>query len=381
LRVAAPDTELIQAILDAGVTPGGWAPALRGLMDRLRAPYGVLLLRSAYESDPGASVRSGLSQEFFDRWAAMFASDPVIQREFSGAPIGAVQIVDRRRLDGWGRRSPIATSLRLEGERLWGLSSALWRDEHQGGILTLARPEREPCFSSTESQDLERLVPFVTRAVEIQRRIEWLEVQVGIAHRTLDLLPVGVVLASERGEVVQMNREARRVLDENDGLALRDGRLAAHDPAARDALDELIAHTGETGMGRGETPGGDLPLERPSGRRPLELSAAPIGRGAARRWPGASAAVAAFIADPEHRAPVPPLRLRRLYGLTHAEARLASRLAAGESLPSASRSLGRSVQTARKQPQTIFEKTGTHRQAELVQRILSGSASLSGQRR
>jgi DNA-binding CsgD family transcriptional regulator len=59
-------------------------------------------------------------------------------------------------------------------------------------------------------------------------------------------------------------------------------------------------------------------------------------------------------------------RLRSVFGLTHAEARLAGRLAAGDDIASAAVRLGVSQGTLRGALKAIFRKTGAKRQAELV---------------
>jgi DNA-binding CsgD family transcriptional regulator len=63
--------------------------------------------------------------------------------------------------------------------------------------------------------------------------------------------------------------------------------------------------------------------------------------------------------------------LRRHFGLTPAEARLALHLVAGETLRSAEVKLSISYETARTCLKSIFKKTGTCRQAELVIVILT----------
>jgi DNA-binding CsgD family transcriptional regulator len=58
--------------------------------------------------------------------------------------------------------------------------------------------------------------------------------------------------------------------------------------------------------------------------------------------------------------------LRCHFGLTPAEARLALHLAAGETLRSAEAKLSMTYETARTHLKSVFQKTGTCRQAELV---------------
>src|SRR5262245_7873562 len=62
--------------------------------------------------------------------------------------------------------------------------------------------------------------------------------------------------------------------------------------------------------------------------------------------------------------PIDLLRCR--FGLTPTEARLALHLVAGETLRSAEAKLSMTYETARTHLKSIFQKTGTCRQAELV---------------
>jgi len=58
--------------------------------------------------------------------------------------------------------------------------------------------------------------------------------------------------------------------------------------------------------------------------------------------------------------------LRSAFHLTQAEARLASQLASGDPLDTICDRLGIAKETGRNQLKSVFAKTGTSRQAELV---------------
>lgn len=68
--------------------------------------------------------------------------------------------------------------------------------------------------------------------------------------------------------------------------------------------------------------------------------------------------------------------LRDLFDLTPAEARIAPTLASGQSLREAADSGGIKFSTGRSYLERVFEKTGTHRQSQLV--ALLQSAHLRG---
>ena len=69
-------------------------------------------------------------------------------------------------------------------------------------------------------------------------------------------------------------------------------------------------------------------------------------------------AVAIFITDPERQYNLSHRRLREIYELTPAEARLASLVAQGNRLEDAAEDLGVSLNTVRTHLKRIFAKTG-----------------------
>ena len=78
-----------------------------------------------------------------------------------------------------------------------------------------------------------------------------------------------------------------------------------------------------------------------------------------------------LIIDPDDE-PEPGLALvRRLYRLTEAEAQVALRVMHGANLKQVAEELSISHATVRTHLQHVFDKTGTHRQAELVRLLLA----------
>ena len=68
--------------------------------------------------------------------------------------------------------------------------------------------------------------------------------------------------------------------------------------------------------------------------------------------------------------------LASLYGLTPAEAELASLLSAGHSIEEAAEIRGVTLNTARSQMKRVFSKTGVNRQADLVRLLLNNVTAL-----
>jgi len=135
-------------------------------------------------------------------------------------------------------------------------------------------------------------------------------------------------------------------------------------------LRALLAEVTATSRGQGTGAGGALAFGRPSGRRPLMAFVAPLTRRLDFFSNSQPPVAMVIVSDPE-RVPVPDAEaLRGLFGLTSGEAALTRLVAQGVTLEDAAVRLGLRVETVRTLLKTIFEKTDTHRQADLVRLVL-----------
>lgn len=196
------------------------------------------------------------------------------------------------------------------------------------------------------------------------------------ANELLDAFPMGIILLTGSGRVLGTNRPAERILDHRDGLSLQGHRLRATDPEHTAELRDLVRSIAANGASEPSDGRNAACLPRPSGRRPLQILVRRLKHagdpGSKRRAP-----VALFVTDPDEPVEIPTPRLRRIYGLTRAEARIASRIAAGLRPESVAEEVGVQVNTVRMHLKRIFAKTGTRRQSELVRVLLSSPARLA----
>ena len=93
---------------------------------------------------------------------------------------------------------------------------------------------------------------------------------------------------------------------------------------------------------------------------------------------GGGATVFLFIMDPQKRRPPSVEALKQLFDLSNSEARLAHGLAQGLDIREVADSLDITVQTARTYLKTLFEKTSTNRQAELVRTLITAVPQVRG---
>lgn len=238
--------------------------------------------------------------------------------------------------------------------------------ETTSAAIAFGRAVRKGDFENQAFARASRLQPHLIRAYRLGRELgASLGVGIDLA-RTLEVSPQAILVVDAGGMLRHANPAGERRLRSGKGLMLLNGRLTAqHSDAAR-RLSELV--TAATAP-RGLRAGGSMSLPFPGGRFPLAIRVSPLLTDAVAIFARPELALISLTdLDREVRAPEDALRL--LFGLTAAEARLATGVFDGLSLPEAADLFGVSINTVRFQLARVFDKTGVARQAELVKLMM-----------
>lgn len=189
-----------------------------------------------------------------------------------------------------------------------------------------------------------------------------------VSASALDLLYQGMVLLEPDRRVSVVNRSARALLNQADGITLERQRLCFRDHTANARFQQLVdrALAGDTHSG--EDSEWVVAAKRPSGSAAYHVVVSPLPSVAGR-----AAGVVVMIDDPESVLRPGTGALRVLFRLTAAQERLAIGLMAGKTLEEVAQDQLISKETVRAQLREIFAKTGVNRQSELM-RLLSHTA-------
>jgi DNA-binding CsgD family transcriptional regulator len=221
---------------------------------------------------------------------------------------------------------------------------------------------------------LEALIPHLQQALRIHRRIGSIESERASVIDALDRMPLGFILARANGTVILANRAARDILNLADGLQSVSGRLAAASPTENKVLQHWILTAAQAIDGIAGGCGGALSVSRPSLKTPLSVLITPIRSHASNELNDGRAAI--FVADPEQAVTVRSEVLQDLWGLTAAEAVVASRIAAGQTVTEIAASLLVTNGTVRWHLKRVLAKTDTGRQPELVRVLATGPSTV-----
>jgi DNA-binding CsgD family transcriptional regulator len=213
-----------------------------------------------------------------------------------------------------------------------------------------------------------RLGPHLRRAAMIGDTIEQQRIMLAAQRDTLDRLACGVLLTDETRRVFHANQVAAKILDQGEIVRLRTERLVASQPERDRALGEALtkAHRGDTEVRRH---GIGIPMHTPEGG-PAVCYVLPLNQSDTRHVPGGPT-VAVFLSVNSESFPIADAILSTLYGLTAAEARVASEIGKGGILRDIGQRLHVSENTLKTHLKRIFDKTGVRRQSDLVNLVAS----------
>lgn len=361
---AAPEesdsARLIDDIYETIETPDSWEMALSALARAVGATCAALIVHERKHGHGHIVHAYRIAERHRREYQQMFAhADPWIAAcekdvEF-GQLIAGSDIVPVARL----RNSAFYRGFLVPLDILHTAHAGIWRDGPMEAHLLLGRAARDGPFEAADIAAAQAFLPHVTRAWRLGERRSRTETLNRHALLALDRLTIGVVLLDGRNRILAMNREAAELIDTVECLSVVHDTLEIA-PTGR---AEKIASS-PAGGGQGAPPFRMLPAPRDSGRGPVAVLTWPVGEPAASSNSGGSLV---FISDPYRQSGrFDAAMVRRLYAMTPAEARMASKMAHGNSLNNIAQELGISIHTARTHLKRIFEKTGVERQAALV---------------
>jgi len=178
----------------------------------------------------------------------------------------------------------------------------------------------------------------------------------------LNVLGLPVIALDTHLNVLLCSQPAGDIIAASESLAIVTGILSSPYPKAIAQLKSDIATGGEN----------DLVLRLPYQSDGTELDFVSLPMRSADKPDNVAVAMFHLQVSNKHRDLSIEHELIRRYNLTKAEAGLTNCLARGLTLQESSVTLGIAITTARSQLRSVFRKTGTRRQTELLIKILPG---------
>lgn len=180
------------------------------------------------------------------------------------------------------------------------------------------------------------------------------------AVNALEMIKHAAIAIDRFGNVLEVNAAAAAIFD--DEFYMKGRRLVVKDGAAEQRIKALVDQL-VIASDLHEISCAPIVIRKKAGP-PLVIRVLPVHPAAKIPFLGARALL--VIAPPEKVRALRQASLMEAYRLTRAEARLAGEIASGESVENIATKFGVSRETIRNQLKSVFSKTGTSRQIDLV---------------
>lgn len=205
---------------------------------------------------------------------------------------------------------------------------------------------------------LDQLLEPLRRAAEIQLRLRELGWKSAVVARAFDQVSTGVIVVDAHGFVIEMNGLAERVIRRGDGLVLQQGALSAARVFETAKLSTAIASATRD---QPAATSSRILIGRQGSKYDYILAVSPLGVDLGFT---SNSMALIIVVDPDARSPK-ATDLSAYFGLSFAEARLATQLMSGKPLGAIAAESGASKATLRSQLRSILKKTKVERQADL----------------
>ena len=358
---AARFSKLLNLLYEGVLTPSAWKDFVNELCAQTGCDMAAVTLHDFANLAPDIGLSVGIPDRTLDEWKDYFGPKNPRTKEIGGIlerngqflSTGDPALWDSRVRDGeysdWQIRRDLYYSTLMVVKGTSGIAS-----------VSLMRSRSQKPFGPREVSMVKPLMPHIRRVFEIHSHNQALRAVAEAERMALDRLDAAVLAMDDAGRVMAMNECAERILSRAEVVGLSNGKLFAADPPDSKKLEMLVT-TAAKGAGSAVT------LRTAKSAIPWTIIATPFlsDRIFSRRRPCALI----FILDPL-RKPASRSASLRTFGLTPAECRLANLLHEGIELRRAAERSGMTFGTARFTLKTVFQKTGTHRQSQLM-RLLS----------
>jgi DNA-binding CsgD family transcriptional regulator len=360
---------LISDIYDATLEPHRWPDALGKAAHFVGGQAASLLLWDRVSKSTRAIYTYGSTQAdvqlYCEHYAALDPKAPSLYLFDVGQVVGGTDVlpyeefVQTRFYQEWAQ------------PRGW-IDSALVTLEKSGTNFTsmsFLRHETAGRVDEEMRRRVKLVIPHLRRAAMISNIMEKKHTEAAMFSDVFNELSAAMFFVNVRGQVIDANARGHALLTDRSPLRVANGRLAANDVAAEQALREafLTAGRGDVAVG---SKGTVVPLAAKSGDNYV-AHVMPLTSGARRRTGEHYAAVAVlFVQRAQLRLPsAAPEAIAKVYGLTPSELRTLLAVVQSGGVPEAAELMGISVTTVRTHLQRVFAKTGTNRQTDLIKLV------------
>ena len=354
-----------------------WQAFLDALRDILDLQYATLLLRTPSPSDSGllfnaggdaqATLLDGSENIYTENY---FALDPLVNLPF-GEVVTLGDVIPPGKLLG----SDYYQLFLQPFEIAHSAGIDLQDDQGKRFCLRMTRSPGQPDFTELEKTYVELLAPHLKRAVSLGVKLHQLDSEHQVYVQSMSRRLIGIAHLDKDGQILHLNRAAKDLLEEKDGIHQQHRHLQIKNGDLNDRFKGYVDEALQAQRDNTRLPMNAIAVPRISAQPDYEVVIKPLPVDRHFEAEG-TPRLMIFIQAPEKNMVVSVRLFMHLYGLTVSEATLAIILAEGKTMDEVSADLGVTKNTARAHLRAIFAKTGVTQQSMLVSLVLKSLASV-----
>jgi DNA-binding CsgD family transcriptional regulator len=359
---------LIGEIYDAALDPALW-PRVQGLIcGRVHGHASTLYWQDSVRQTGNVYYQVGISPDYerlyFEKYIGMNPLYPALPFLEVG---GVHTVADLLPYDEMRKTLFYKEWLRPQGFLDVAFSN-LEKSITTSVVFTIIRRERDGMVDDEMLRQLRLIMPHIRRAALIGKVIDLKTMEAASLADSLDGIVAAMFIVDAAAYIAHANASGHAMLANGSLLRSLGGKLAANDSEAERALYSVFAAASNGDIAVGAR-GFAVPLTARNGERYV-AHALPLTSGARRQAGIAYAATTAiFVTKAELNLSSPTETIAKLYKLTPSEIRILLAVIEIGALPAVADALGISKETAKTHLNSVFSKTNTHRQADLVKLV------------
>ncbi|BCH33831.1 hypothetical protein MesoLjLc_57610 [Mesorhizobium sp. L-8-10] len=352
------DDDLIDLVYASLLGEADWNDFLDRLSARLPGGKTVFFFHDSVRNRGDLSLTSGLSEEALRAYAQHYSRINPWMAKASVRPIG-LGVVSEQMLD---RGDLVRTEFYGDFMRSIGAEAAVGvtivRESGRSLLLSTLTDRADPNQNVAAAETLTRLAPHLRRAFRYYQTGPFQKALSDVGDHLFEETDIGLVVVGEGMTVKSVSAAAVRHIDGGEGIGITPtGRVALTDQDAARALQQMVDRLAEGPRVHSHVVAASGKMRKIT---LVRLNKDPI----ASFFEGPTVAI---LIEPAQGTRPPDLeRATAAFNLTPAEIKVALALNRGISLRQAAAELGIAEGTARQQLKSIFRKTGTSRQSELI---------------
>jgi DNA-binding CsgD family transcriptional regulator/PAS domain-containing protein len=367
---------VIGHIYEASYNPEKWSVVLEKIAKYTGAHSTAILYKNQDSESQGCSYSYNFPDEDIKKFID-FGVDPNFYLFYEKASIGTAAasdllVPDRSKLEARLGEKYISMAQSTVFYHMAG--GLLYEDDRRiVGIGVMCPKEMGP-MNEQQIEKLDMLIPHLQRALIIQNELRQLNDRVKALHESLDRLLIGLILFDKQLKPIYINPVAKSILKYHPAIQFENGKISAshHEDTEKihSALVKALSASTADNIDEASTSFG---IKHHENATTLPVIISPVNGIVKGFQVGDQEAVVDMcFSDPERPYLVETDKLTEIFGLTKAEAQVATSMANGISPKDIATMNNVEVSTIRSQLKSIYQKMGVNTQAELVKSLLTG---------